>query len=160
MIPVLAFKVVPNQIASSQFRWTLLSSDGLTPFFKESERKSCGCQHRLFFSESDSVSWRVKRSVLPTCTVLAFTNSRMPKRPSSRPCPECLTPSNSDHGFLLDKSNKILGSQAAPVGFYRAEAKLPEPSCVGQIFLTSCPALPLTCFRLLVIASQPLFRGR
>src|SRR5260370_8367057 len=23
----------------------------LTPFFKESERKSCGCQHRLFFSQ-------------------------------------------------------------------------------------------------------------
>src|ERR1700747_2709591 len=25
----------------------------LTPFFKESERKTCGCQHRLFFSQAE-----------------------------------------------------------------------------------------------------------
>ena len=28
---------------------------------------------------------------------------------------------------MLDKSNEIIGSQAAPVGFCRAETKLPEP---------------------------------
>src|SRR5258708_8500112 len=57
-----------------------------------------GCAVEIYRSRYHSVSWRVNRSVLPTCTVLAFTNSRMPKTPSSRPCPERLTPPNRSLG--------------------------------------------------------------
>ena len=38
-------------------------------------------------------------------------------------------------GFLLDKVHQILRSQRAPIGLGRTEAKPPEPSCVGQVFL-------------------------
>src|SRR5258707_15375710 len=56
------------------------------------------CAVEIYRSRYHSVSWRVNRSVLPTCTVLAFTNLRMPKTPSSRPCPERLTPPNGRLG--------------------------------------------------------------
>jgi hypothetical protein len=61
---------------------------------------------------------------------------------------------------LLDKSNEIIGSQAAPVGFCRAKTKLPEPPRIGQIFLTSRRGFAAYLIQVLVITSQPLFRGR
>ena len=61
---------------------------------------------------------------------------------------------------MLDKSNEIIGSQAAPVGFCRAKTKLPEPPRIGQIFLTSGRGFAAYLIQVLVITSQPLFRGR
>jgi hypothetical protein len=61
---------------------------------------------------------------------------------------------------LLDKSNEIIGSQAAPVGFGRAKTKLPEPPRIGQIFLASRRSFAAYLIQVLVITSQPLFRGR
>jgi len=43
----LADSLTPNDLLSCGQKWLAC----LTPFFKESERKSCGCQHRLFFSQ-------------------------------------------------------------------------------------------------------------
>jgi len=43
----LADSLTAHDLLSCGQKW--LAS--LTPFFKESERKSCGCQHRLFFSQ-------------------------------------------------------------------------------------------------------------
>jgi hypothetical protein len=60
----------------------------------------------------------------------------------------------------LDKSNEIIGSQAGPVGFCGAKTKLPEPSRVGQIFLTSRHGFAAYLIQVLVITSQPFFRAR
>jgi hypothetical protein len=43
----LADSLTANDLLSCGQKWLAC----LTPFFKESERKSCGCQHRLFFSQ-------------------------------------------------------------------------------------------------------------
>jgi hypothetical protein len=43
----LADSLTPNDLLSCGQKWLAC----LTPFFKESERRSCGCQHRLFFSQ-------------------------------------------------------------------------------------------------------------
>ena len=61
---------------------------------------------------------------------------------------------------MLDKSNEIIGSQAAPVGFCRAKTKLPKSPRVGQIFLASRRSFAAYLIQVLVITSQPLFRGR
>jgi hypothetical protein len=43
----LADSLTAHDLSSCGQKWLAC----LTPFFKESERKSCGCQHRLFFSQ-------------------------------------------------------------------------------------------------------------
>src|ERR1700740_742125 len=43
----LADSLTPNDLLGCGQKWLAC----LTPFFKESERNSCGCQHRLFFSQ-------------------------------------------------------------------------------------------------------------
>src|SRR6516225_4265984 len=43
----LADSLTPHDLLECGQKWLAC----LTPFFKESERKTCGCQHRLFFSQ-------------------------------------------------------------------------------------------------------------
>jgi hypothetical protein len=43
----LADSLTAHDLSSCGQKWLAC----LTPFFKESERKTCGCQHRLFFSQ-------------------------------------------------------------------------------------------------------------
>jgi len=43
----LADSLTPHHLLECGQKWLAC----LTPFFKESERKTCGCQHRLFFSQ-------------------------------------------------------------------------------------------------------------
>src|ERR1700682_602952 len=45
----LADSLTAHDLSSCGQKWLAC----LTPFFKESERKSCGCQHRLFFSQAE-----------------------------------------------------------------------------------------------------------
>src|SRR6201988_837997 len=61
----------------------------LTPFFKESERKTCGCQHRLFFSQVEYCDNLIfhRRAALDHLgqRLLDANRTRLSTR---RPCPE------------------------------------------------------------------------